>query len=197
GPLLFPRSCRFLAGAIFFCFILNGFVPRFSFQVNDYSAVSRALAGESLLFQYLSFSSLPLKIVGSLMSESGVLPSSGQKKAPEQEQRKSEDTSTDYSLAGSDNRTNAGRCVYSPRLPGPALPAAGATRAAVSAASKTSASPPSGESHALFLAVLFFFLLPRSSLSEEAAGIFFRKGDSTRFEFSSRVFYCPVHPMYA
>jgi hypothetical protein len=178
---------KLVGGCIVICILLNGFVPRFSIEAADYELFSQIIASQSVLLHFLSISSLPEKIVAELFKDQN-LPSAQQKKHPAKQGQNSANTSSDFTLVGADARNNLQRCNIGQRtgdFDGTLWGGAPVLRSAIQSAEK---SMPGGSSVFLFL-VLFFFLLPRSNLSDGGIVTILTGRQGTQLVHSSWVFY--------
>ncbi|MHB9155504.1 MAG: hypothetical protein ACYC5N_07405 [Endomicrobiales bacterium] len=179
---------RLLAVLIILCFLVNGFVPRFSIEGKNYEALSQLIARQSALLQLFSFSSLPVKIVNELFVERCEASRGAAKKLPKDENRNNSNSSTDYSLSGLDSKTNGGRYGYFVRnFEGPGNAAAHASLA-VKDGPVTARAPGAQTGVRCLLVLMFFFLLPRSSVSEDNVLVFSRSV-KTQLAGASWVFY--------
>ncbi|MHB9156056.1 MAG: hypothetical protein ACYC5N_10290 [Endomicrobiales bacterium] len=187
--VLLRNKERILAVLIGACFVINGLVPRHRIAADEYEVLSQIMQQQSALLRFFSFSSLPVKLVNDLFSEYHDMAADPSGKTPREGQKKSPDTSSDYSLVSFD-KTGMNRPGFAQRVSEGVPAAAGAFQPLPVTPDAGSTSPP-GERHVFLLLLLFLFLLPRSSLSEGAVRAFSFRGYGARLACSSRVFYLP------
>lgn len=162
---------RLLAGVLVFSFFMNGFVPRFSINDEDYAVFEQIMASQSILLQFFAFSTVPVKIVNDLFTQKGATARAAKQDAPRKNTSHAANTASDYSLMTFENRSGSVRLSTLQR-PGEGMPVAAADGFYVPSHIPRMAGDAIPWAYAGFLVVLiFFFLLPRSSLSD--GGILF------------------------
>ncbi|MCX5781992.1 MAG: hypothetical protein NT145_04730, partial [Elusimicrobia bacterium] len=85
-----------VSSLIVFCFMLNGFIPRFSIGQKDIEVIEQILENQGPLLKFFSCISVPLNIVNKIFSESGNGFSDTQKEKSKQEEKNS--TLADFSF---------------------------------------------------------------------------------------------------
>jgi hypothetical protein len=148
--------------------LLNGFMPRFTFEEKSYSAITQALVSQSAVFHYFSLSVIPLKIINELFKEQNSLtPHRGKMPEPEKSSRNA-NSSSDYSIVSFDKKVNPNRTELQrvremqgtvfvsiePRL-----------QLLIPLLENTSAG---ADTVMALVMLMFFFLLPRSSVGDYA-----------------------------
>jgi hypothetical protein len=178
---------RFLTGFVVFCIFLNGFVPRFSIPADDYNVLSQIIASQSILLHFFSLSTLPEKIVNELFKEQS-MPQAQHKKLPAKQNSNSTNSSSDYTLINADARGALNRHNFCHRIGDQAGNIALLLPSLWAGFSQTSDAALPGVSSVFLILVVFFFLLPRSSLADGAAAIIFNNSEGTQLDLSSWVF---------
>lgn len=160
---------RLLAGMLVFCFLLNGFVPRFSLNDDDYAVLEQIFASQSILLQFFSFSTVPVKIVNDLLTQKSA-PRAAKQGAPRKQNSNAANTASDYSLITFEKKAGASR-LSSVQRPGEGLTVAADSFYAPAHLLRKQSDTVPWEYSAFLIVLIFFFLLPRSSLSD--GGILF------------------------
>jgi hypothetical protein len=178
------------------CFFVNGSVPRFDAGQIDYESLGEAIACQSDLLYFFSFSALPIKIMNALVNEGVPLGSAGRpagKHVPQKQTDRHGNASSDYSLSrteksgikmiksGSVFRTISPlqRLCQAESPPGPVAVTTSCLRCR--------------SAHFALLVVAVFFLLPRSSINEDAS----MRPSNNRIRPGVSLagfFFCPGHP---
>jgi hypothetical protein len=165
---------RLIVGCIVLCILLNGFVPRFSIDQRDYEVLNQILQSQSILIQFFSCSSLPLKIVTDLFSQPGAADtpkkSSGQ-------HLPAANASADYSLMSLDNKLAGSRSQFTRT----AVFGTDLSLHRVASSVKLTVDQMNYpiSPHPVFFAIIlmFFFLFPRSSIPEGVIMLFRVRGN--------------------
>ncbi|MHB9154690.1 MAG: hypothetical protein ACYC5N_03225 [Endomicrobiales bacterium] len=154
---------RAIAGLIVLSLFLNGFIPRFDLSENSCSAVTNILASRSLLLQYFSLSVIPLKIVNTLFKERTSPPAP---KPPKKQNNNGANPSSDFTLTGCDKKLSTSR--HELKNTGLFSVPGGSMSSFLLPDEKAVRESAFPLPLILVSFMLFFFLLPRSSLGEEA-----------------------------
>lgn len=185
------EACRekILAGLIVFCIFFNGFVPRFAIDADDNNTLSQIIASQSILLQFFSFSSLPVKIVNDLVANAVNPLAAKNGKLPKKDHRNSSNSASDFSFISLDKKTNSGRFGYDRSMPQME------NSCVVSSVSRHFALPGilinylPGECSVFLIFLLLFIMLPRSALSENNSAIrMIKKELKTQLVHASWVF---------
>lgn len=180
---------KLLAVLVVFSFFINGFVPRFSIDVNECVAVSNVLASQSTLLQVISFSALPLKIVNDMFSEKSVPSPEKSAHSGKDDPRNTSNTSVDYSILSCGTNANASRLAGDLQGRDILLKAVCGISLALARSPALAEGIPPGERYVFLILVLFFFLLPRSSVGDGPAYNLYVKIPSAQLAQASWVFY--------
>jgi hypothetical protein len=181
---------KILAGCVALFILLSSVVPRFALTGNDYRVLSQVIQTQSLLFSYFSLSALPLTIVYDLFDGARQNPA----QQPEKESTGSgPNPSTDYSLMNNDSRAGAARLEQQragyPARAGVSPECRVFPMEALTALGRVIAPP----GYLCLFVIMFFFLLPRSSVGEYAARLFLLVQSSAQLWCSSWVFSLSIH----
>ncbi|MEI8217861.1 MAG: hypothetical protein WCG51_02270 [Elusimicrobiota bacterium] len=177
---------RALAGLTVFCILANGLSPRFAIQEDDFAVASQIAATQSQLLQFFILATLPVSIVEGLMNTGTAVPSSRPHHAKNTE-KNSANTSADYSLVSVQKNLNINRHGGLHTLLRDYTQLAGLFRSCQFSVDnlQSRAAPPLGVGLCM---LLFFFLLPRSGLDDNARrislGNFYARFVSTNRVFS-------------
>jgi hypothetical protein len=95
-------SVRIKALAVFvvLCIFANALVPKFALDAKDYSTLCQIMKSQSALFEFFSFSTLPIKIVNEIFNEQRGASAASQRKAPRDDTSNASNTSSDFSITG-------------------------------------------------------------------------------------------------
>ena len=94
-----------LAVFVVLCIFANALVPKFAIDSKDYSTLCQIMKSQSVLFEFFSFSSIPVKIVNELFNEQrGVMQPLAQKKAPKNDTSNTSNTASDFSISATNIR---------------------------------------------------------------------------------------------
>jgi hypothetical protein len=182
---------RALAVFVVLCILANSLVPRFSIGAKDYSMLCRIMKSESVIFEFFSFSNIPVKIVNELMSRRGGMQPLAPKKAPKDDTKNTSNTSSDFSITSSNLKDASARFSSQPgsNFNGNA---AAVFRENLSGlpGSNASGAPP-WACFAFLIILMFYFLRARSALPDAYAISMFFNTLNPAFSFS-RVFYLPL-----
>jgi hypothetical protein len=96
-PVSFIRS-KLTAGFIAFCIIFNCLAPRFSLSAHSDDLIRQVLASQSVLLQFFSLSTLPLRIVNSLFGGEAGLPCPLGQNLPGKDDDSAANSSADFSV---------------------------------------------------------------------------------------------------
>jgi hypothetical protein len=186
---LFPSILpgKYLAAVTVFCLLVNVAAPRCNISPRDYDVLSQVMGVQTMLMECFSLSAIPMKIIGELMKDAAAT-------APGQQRKKKQDgntpaASTDFSIVSAETRMGLARYSHG------VTAGVGCTSLsdmfqcgdANSAPLRSPVEPPGGVGVIL---LLFFFLLPRSGLDDNAIRASTRN-IFARFASAIRVFYCP------
>ncbi|MCX5782782.1 MAG: hypothetical protein NT145_08840 [Elusimicrobia bacterium] len=167
------------------CLILNSSIPGFFVTAFDYGQFQKVIKFQSVMFEYFSFSVIPIKILGSMFQDRTV--NSAQKS-----DRKTSPYSN-MSLANIGVNQITGK-YNGQRIWNFTQASYPVTFASLFASLKQNCSdPPISPVAFLGLFMICFFLLPRSNVNDAYASILNRVLGGTRLDRSSRVFYFPVN----
>ena len=180
-----------LAVFIVLCIFANILVPRFSIREDEYSTLRKIMRSQSVIFEFFSFSNLPVKIVNELFSRRNGVQPLPHKKAPQNDAKNTSNTSSDFSITTSNVKDISGR--YSSQrgqaLDG-SLAAVFLKNQSVLSGWHESGAPP-GVYFAFITVLMFFFLRARSALPD-ASAIFMYFGILDPAYNLSRVFYLHI-----
>lgn len=164
---------RMLAVFVVLCIIVNALMPRFAIDANDYSTLCQIMKSQSVLFEFFSFSTIPVKIVNELFNEqrNEMQPLAG-KKSPKNDTSNASNTASDFSITASGFKDVSNR-GYSQKGSAFGGNAVAVYRNYTGALQDDFASgAPPGIWFGLFAVLMFFFLRARSALPDAAAVIY-------------------------
>lgn len=163
-------SCKekIFALLVILCLLASGFAPRFALVEEDYFVISQIVEKQAALLKLFSLTALPEKLVSDLFRNASSPVK--HKRLPAKSKKNGAQASSDYSLVNLDHKSGRYVSVIAPQDLAGTI--AGAVLNAAPSDARQRGSPPTAG--LLCLMSLFFFLLPRSSLSDGAAIIFCR-----------------------
>jgi hypothetical protein len=193
GRTIFADSAlrsKLMAVFVIFCLLANAFLPKFALNQRDYDVLSEIMANQSLLLSYLSFSTIPMKIVSDLFTEKNAVATGKTGKQKSEDKANSASASSEFSLMNA--------CSQNLRVAPQWTSGFGGSLPAVALhASRTVLSPSENLCAAagfriFLLLVLFFFMLPRSSVGDYYILKSFPIRVCTQLAVQSWVFYLPI-----
>jgi len=180
-------SARIIFSAIiFFSFIINLLVPRFFVNSLNLEFFEKIIQSQTIVFEYFSFTKLPLEIVNSLFSTNRSCLDLKAKCTPGSKKKPANSGCGDFSFISIKRIQNI---MKNPGIAHWGLTISAALPICLSGLPKSNSSSHPIGALAVFLSILLYIsLLPRSSLNDSAviSGSF--AGFYTRFEKSNRVF---------
>ncbi|MCX5782416.1 MAG: hypothetical protein NT145_06910 [Elusimicrobia bacterium] len=187
-PVSFPLKKCVLAGMIIFSILINALVPRFALSQEDFGVLSKIMQQQSTLLRFFSLSSIPLNIVNEIFCESQNVKSDVKTSLPGQKKESKTNSCSEFSFI------SFGTTLNLTKLNTQGSEGSGGSIFGISGFSRNYLT---GDlinfSPHLFIFVsflLFFFLLPRSSVNDNYASINY-KNHSTQLGFPSWVFLLP------
>lgn len=179
---------KYLVSAmVLLCMVTNCIVPRFAVGSIDPDLFSKILKSQTALFEYFSFSALPLDIVNSLLSKNAPINSTDEA-TPVQKKTDSKGTSHEFVFISVQLQTTLVKPLAQKSVNLVVSSVSGVSQAYLLL--KDSLDPPRHGSQGFYLLFLLcFFMLPRSSVNDAYAVIVKRIAHTTRFECSNRVFH--------
>jgi hypothetical protein len=152
------------------CIVFSGFTPQRGLPDIDCDAVAGLLAGQPLLQYYFSLSDLPVKIVAGMFLEAGGMGTAAQKQSKKNKRSGRDNTSADFSLAGSLKSGGSGiKQLSRPDQSGGGMPVVPFMRAR-DALGDGGAVPLSrccqGFGGLLMLLLMLYVILPRGGLAD-------------------------------
>jgi len=190
-------SVKALAVLMVLCICANALVPKFAIDAKDYSTLCRIMKSQSALFEFFSFSTLPIKIVNEIFNEQRNASAASRKKAPKDDTSNASNTSADFSITGAAfenvSRFLPQRCAD---FGGGGAPAVFAGQLSVLPAGADPGNPPVVPLVTAIL-LMFYFLKARSALPDAAIIMPANSKKKSRFAVANRDFSLSIKPVKA